>query len=1249
MKKSLIFLISIIAVSALAISVSAMSESGITLQEHTDTAPSISNGDFIEGDVFFNGEYTERIRLNLASTDILQVQNQIYEGMKAHKTEINLSSYELTPEALKSIVTRVMDTYPDLFHVDNKYGYTTSGGYVYSVKPQYKMTQVNYNSALAVYNAEIDKITSVASKLSNDLEKVLYVHDYIAANYEYDTDYKIYDVYNFIKSKKGVCQSYTLMFLACANELGIDASWAQSSDMNHIWNVVKIDGAYYHLDITWDDPIGIIPYNAKHTYFLLSDSEMLEREHYNWTSDYTCTSTKYDDAFWSEVRSPFAALEDDLYYIDPTAKTLNSFDGVTFTTDTLKTFNYVWNVVGASSYYPGMWSGISVYNNVIYVNSTKEIFAYVAQTGEFVSVYTSTRSDAHIYSSSAEDGSFKVYYSAKPDNSGSVTVVAFPTSLKNISVTWKYGTQTKKQSYMIGDIPSYDGDLGDVYLDGGYHNSFVKWDKEATPIVSATTFEAVFEKEAHSFKNGVCSCSMVEEDDGPKVLYYGNCQKDGFSWTIDEDGVLTVSGTGAMHNSNSWTYNDWWEHRSYVKTIVVSQGVTHIGNYAFVGIPFEKITLPASLTSIGEGAFKNCSNFKTISIPSSVVKIADAAFVNCTALESISLPSALTTLGQQAFYNCENLNNVAIPNGVTTIEASAFYNCKSLATLVLPSKITSIKSYAFYGCKKLTSIILPVTLTQIGTAAFRSSGLVSITIPSGVTSVLEYAFFECTSLTNANIPSSITSISAYTFSGSALKSISIPTSVKSIGEGAFSYCTMLTSVTIPNSVTDIGSSAFAFCEKLASVTLSSNLKVVRELTFHGCTAIKSITIPSSVTTIENDAFCECTLLGSVELKDGLTTIGQRAFAFTALKEIIIPKTVTKLEGQIFASCNELDTIYLAATKISDGWSSSWSDSCNAKIKFKDSVGFYSATVVMESKLTINFLVSSSAFENCDKIYASFKRYYADDRGTVTNVIQEYKVNGAYWVFAVTGIATKEINDRIDATLFAVKDGITYEYKYIEYGVSRYAKNRLSKTEISQEEKRLLVDMLNFGAMAQTYLNYATDDLANSFLTQAQKEFGSYSSGDALSLTSVKNYVRLENEEVSFASVSALFKDSVQLKYQMNLSKYTGDKSALSVLLTYEDVKGNMHERVYSFSDMQKQGSYYTITFDEIAIKDMGTVVKTVIYENYGTASAKAISGTATYSIESYAASKQDAGDEKLSDLVCHMIAFSRSAKEFFSK
>ena len=76
-KKSLIFLISIIAVAALAISVSAMTESDISLQEHTDTAPSISNGDFIEGDVFFNGEYTESIRLNLASTDILKVQNQI--------------------------------------------------------------------------------------------------------------------------------------------------------------------------------------------------------------------------------------------------------------------------------------------------------------------------------------------------------------------------------------------------------------------------------------------------------------------------------------------------------------------------------------------------------------------------------------------------------------------------------------------------------------------------------------------------------------------------------------------------------------------------------------------------------------------------------------------------------------------------------------------------------------------------------------------------------------------------------------------------------------------------------------------------------------------------------------------------------------------------------------------------------------------------------------------------------------------
>ena len=118
------------------------------------------------------------------------------------------------------------------------------------------------------------------------------------------------------------------------------------------------------------------------------------------------------------------------------------------------------------------------------------------------------------------------------------------------------------------------------------------------------------------------------------------------------------------------------------------------------------VTIPSSVTSIGESAFSGCSSLKSIIIPSSVTSIGDRAFSDCSSLKAISIPSSVTSIGDSAFEDCSSLESITIPSSVTSIGDWAFSDCSSLETVTIPSSVTSIGWSAFYGCSSLESIII---------------------------------------------------------------------------------------------------------------------------------------------------------------------------------------------------------------------------------------------------------------------------------------------------------------------------------------------------------------------------------------------------------------------------------------------------------------------------------------------------------------------------------------------------------------
>lgn len=292
----------------------------------------------------------------------------------------------------------------------------------------------------------------------------------------------------------------------------------------------------------------------------------------------------------------------------------------------------------------------------------------------------------------------------------------------------------------------------------------------------------------------------------------GNCgvNTTNVKWKLTSDGTLTISGTGAMADYTTSSTAPWYNYTSSITSIVVQEGVTYIGNYAFYKCYYAtSISLPQSLTAIGEYAFYRCQKVTSITVPDSVTSFGQYAFSGCYALTTINIPDGVTvipdgcfseavlteikipdgvtSIGAQAFKYSE-FTEVEIPSSVTTIGSGAFYWCSKLTDIVIPDSVTSLGTKVLYGCKKLTSVTLPANITEIPASAFEScAALTSIEIPDKVTTIGEKAFYYCDNLRWAIIPASVTSLGTYAFSMSGDQNIYIfQGDMPTIGAAAFS-------------------------------------------------------------------------------------------------------------------------------------------------------------------------------------------------------------------------------------------------------------------------------------------------------------------------------------------------------------------------------------------------------------------------------------------------------------------------------
>lgn len=356
------------------------------------------------------------------------------------------------------------------------------------------------------------------------------------------------------------------------------------------------------------------------------------------------------------------------------------------------------------------------------------------------------------------------------------------------------------------------------------------------------------------------------------------------TWSyVESTHTLTISGTGAMTDySRDDDGYPWSAYTSDITNIVIGDGVTTIGEYAFAEC--EKLTtinIPNSVTTIGEDAFSYCDGLTTVTIPNNVTTIGDCAFEWCSSLEEVTIGSGVTSIGDRAFEGCSSLTDITVSgeNLYYKSEDNVLFTYDGTRLIKYPEGSTA------------TSYTIPNDVKTIDMFAFAySNNLTGGTIGSGVTTIGEDAFCACEYLTTLNIGSGVESICNGPCGGcSSLTEITVSggnMNFKSVDNVLFTYDgkrliqypagSTATSYTIPNSVTTIGNYAFEWCINLTSVTIPNTVTSIGTCAFLDCTGLTTMSIPSSVTYIGDDAFGYCSGLTTVTLNSN-PYIGDNAF------------------------------------------------------------------------------------------------------------------------------------------------------------------------------------------------------------------------------------------------------------------------------------------------------------------------------------------------------------------------------------
>ena len=449
--------------------------------------------------------------------------------------------------------------------------------------------------------------------------------------------------------------------------------------------------------------------------------------------------------------------------------------------------------------------------------------------------------------------------------------------------------------YYNKHIHNYETQYESVHPHREYEKCDSCGDWHYTNSCRTITVDGCIQCEAMPEQWGVCGDNLVWKIEGP------NGHK-----------TITISGTGDM-----WDFQEWkgpWQVGEF-RRVIVCEGATSIGNYAFSFFVLEYLRLPSTLMRIGDGAFYNCDHgiLGPLALPSSLKIIGENAFYGCRTLTGdLIIPDTVTSIGAGAFFDCSGFNGrLVLPKNLIEIEDDTFEQCGFTGNLILPDNLRSIGKDAFSCCSGFTGgLTFPETLETIGDGAFEScSGLTgTLVFPDNLRSIGARAFFLDKGFTGAlSLPESLTAISEMTFGRCSgfTGDLILPDGITTIGSGAFAGCTGFTgTLKLPTELEEIDEGAFANCSGFTVLEpLPKKLVNIGNMAFYDCSGFTGrLMLPDSLEIIGDDAFYNCSNFTECLVLPGhLKTIGATAFfmcdGFTG--SLVIPSSLTAIGSKAF--------------------------------------------------------------------------------------------------------------------------------------------------------------------------------------------------------------------------------------------------------------------------------------------------------------------------------------------------------------
>lgn len=672
----------------------------------------------------------------------LDAEEYIYQQMLAHSQKIDILKYNIpaTQEALNNLISGVLNEHPDLYFVSsqNCSAYTNDDGTILA------QLTVNYDNTYddAAFQKAVEAALATADENKSDLENAIALHDYLVLNCEYDEEnYEkgtvpvvSHSAYGTFVNRIAVCDGYALAYKHLLNQMGIECYMVDSGSMGHAWNMIVLDGEYYQVDVTWDDPVWDRVGRVMHNYMFRSDEAFRNdtNKHYSWfvtkgsgIVEYEATDDRYESAFWRECTSPLVMIGNDCYYTSYNSSSKKgeinkgSLTNYTEPGTTLQNVD-TWNVWGEKySFWPAIYSGLFQIDGRVFYNDMKNIYSIALDGTDKCVEFTADITNGYICGSALCQGNVLYVLHQDPYATGKETVLTADITIggspeivesgKINNISWLLDSNGKLTITGSGD-----------YVTNGNKKGTPPWAKDS---VREKTISAVI-----NVSGMTCT----------------SCMFDGFSYLTDIDlSGLDTSNVTSMYRMFSGCKS------------LTSLDVSHF-NTGKVTNMYSMFSECRSLTSL------DLSHFDT-----SNVTDMSAMFTFCSKLTSLDIrkfDTGKVTNMRDMFVDCDSLVSLDVSHFDTsnvTNMLQMFASCENLSSLDLSnfntSKVTDMQSM-FHYCISMTDLDVSSFDTSNVTNMMQMFGdcnsLGALDIrnfdTSNVTN-MSYMFMECDALKNLDV------------------------------------------------------------------------------------------------------------------------------------------------------------------------------------------------------------------------------------------------------------------------------------------------------------------------------------------------------------------------------------------------------------------------------------------------------------------------------------------------------------------